>query len=89
MDPNPIDQRIVSYLKENGESSTYKLARGIRITWSTVLTHCYKLMSEGILNHKLEKNDVSGQKKKLWSLSTGTREEDQTQTTEDEAVDIH
>jgi len=60
---NRIDKLILELLRKSPKPmSTYEIARKAKLTWSTVITHCYKLKSRGLLE---EKTIVSpfGQKK--------------------------
>jgi len=63
-----IDELILELLRESSKPmSTYKIAKEAKLTWLTVITHCYKLKSFDLLE---EKTTISpfGQKKVMWKL---------------------
>ena len=62
-----VDRAILGAIKENkAPLSTYGIAKGANISWSTANTHCYKLKSMGVINAKKESR--FGQSKVMWQL---------------------
>lgn len=67
-----IDELIVELLRKSEKPmSTYKIAKEIKISWSTVNIHCYKLKSFNVLEEKTITSQI-GQKKVVWELVTKT-----------------
>ncbi len=68
-DLSPIDNIIVKVIKGSKKPvSTYKLAKVTKLSWSTVNSHCYKLMSFGILDMATKRTPF-GQKTMLWNVA--------------------
>ncbi|HEX54942.1 MAG: hypothetical protein DRO95_02035 [Candidatus Altiarchaeales archaeon] len=64
----PIDRLIVRVIKSNKKPmSTYRISKKAKLSWSTINSHCYKLMSFGILDSRIVKTKF-GQKKIFWKL---------------------
>ena len=65
---SPINRfNIIALNSSNQLLSTYRIAKEANLSWSTVNTHCYKLMSLGIINRESERTHF-GQKKVFWKL---------------------
>ena len=63
-----IDKAILDTITSSkAPLSTYGIAKGARVSWSTVNTHLYKLKSMGILSEQKEQSRF-GQRKILWQL---------------------
>jgi DNA-binding transcriptional regulator YhcF (GntR family) len=63
-----IDEAIINILKKSKELlSVYKIAKEIKLAWSTVNTHCYKLKSYNILEERTITSKFGG-KKTFWGL---------------------
>ena len=63
-----IDKAIIDFLKKSeGFLTTYKIAKEVKIAWSTANTHCYKLEAEDILERKRTPSKY-GEKKIVWRL---------------------
>jgi DNA-binding CsgD family transcriptional regulator len=59
-----LEKEILRILKQK-TLSTYQLAKELKVSWSTVNTHCYKLKSLGLVENTLEKPKF-GREKVLW-----------------------
>jgi predicted ArsR family transcriptional regulator len=59
-----LEKEILRILKQK-TLSTYQLAKELKVSWSTVNTHCYKLKSLGLVESKIEKPKF-GREKVLW-----------------------
>lgn len=59
-----LEKEILRILKQK-TLSTYQLAKELKVSWSTVNAHCYKLKSLGLLDNKIEKPRF-GKEKVLW-----------------------
>jgi predicted transcriptional regulator len=67
-----IDELVIELLRKSEKPvSTYKIAKEVKIAWSTVNIHCYKLKSLGIMDEKTVTSPV-GQKKVMWKLTAKT-----------------
>ncbi len=63
-----IDKAILVAIRSSKDSlSTYGIAKGANISWSTANTHCYKLKSLGMINAKKQQSRF-GQSKVLWQI---------------------
>jgi len=63
-----IDRAILDAIRGSKQPlSTYGIAKDVRVSWSTVNTHCYKLKSMGILSEQRQQSRF-GQSKMLWHL---------------------
>ena len=66
----PIDRLIVRIIKKSKRPmSTYMISKNAKLSWSTINTHCYKLMSIGVLDSRIEETPF-GQKKILWKVKS-------------------
>ena len=63
-----IDKLILELLRKSQPMTTYKIAKEAKLTWSTVITHCYKLKSFGLLEEKTIISPI-GKKKIMWNLT--------------------
>jgi predicted transcriptional regulator len=71
-DIDRIDEFIIELLRKSEKPmSTYKIAKEVKIAWSTVNIHCYKLKSVGALEEKTVTSAI-GQKKVMWKLTAKT-----------------
>ena len=63
-----IDEAILVAIRSSKEPlSTYRIAKGASLSWSTANSHCYKLKSMGLVSAKTQRSKF-GQSKVLWSL---------------------
>jgi Mn-dependent DtxR family transcriptional regulator len=62
-----ISKLIIQLLtKRKEKTSTYEVAKGVKVSWSTANIHCYKLKSEGEIDGELEVAKIGSGKKMLW-----------------------
>ncbi|MBN2251846.1 MAG: hypothetical protein JW724_07220 [Candidatus Altiarchaeota archaeon] len=63
-----IDRAILVAIRSSKEPlSTYGIAKGANISWSTANSHCYKLKSLGLISARKQQSRF-GQSKILWQL---------------------
>jgi len=60
---NEIEQKIFEKLKERKELSTYELAKDLNITWTAIISTCWKLTAEKVLRVRKGERDSW-----LWSI---------------------
>lgn len=62
------DRVIVRFLEKSERLvSTYEIAKSLNLSWATVNTHCYKLMSFGVISGRNEEVKI-GMKRIVWGL---------------------
>ncbi|NOR84844.1 HTH domain-containing protein [archaeon] len=62
------DRVIVRFLEKSEKTlSTYEIAKSLNLSWATVNTHCYKLMSFGVIIGRNEEVKI-GMKRIVWEL---------------------
>lgn len=63
-----VDKAILGAIRSSREPlSTYGIAKGAKISWSTANIHCYKLNSLGFITPK-KQHSRFGQSKVMWQL---------------------
>ncbi len=63
------DKVVLRLLEKSGRAlSTYEIAKALKLSWATVNTHCYKLMSFGVISGRNEEVKI-GMKRIVWELS--------------------
>ncbi len=64
-----IDELIIKILKKAGKPlTTYQITKESGLSWSTIHTHLYKLMSLGHVSGELQKAKIGERKKRIWWL---------------------
>lgn len=60
-----LDKEIIKLLKK-APLSTYQITKELKVSWSTVNSHCYKLKSMNILDSKIEESKFGLKPKVIW-----------------------
>ncbi len=68
MEITRVDRRIIRVLRVGGinQISTYQIAKKASISWSTAISHCYKLMVSGIIDGKEIKTKFGNGRTMVW-----------------------
>ncbi len=69
MEYSQIEREIIYELEHEKEGlSTYMLAKKTGIRWGTIITHCYKLESQGLVKSQRLSQRIGAKTKILWKL---------------------
>ena len=62
-----VDKSILNILKKSKDPlSTYQIAKKVKVTWPTAISHCYKLKSMGLIESKYEESKFGSKQKVVW-----------------------